>query len=268
MVFTSAIMLWACSKNEPQAPAQQSFQYKDDIGITLTDETHRLCYDPRNVDLISPCYTNYDPVCACEVITFGNACTAEAYGFQNYTEGGCVEQKCVSEPIKRALYNTINCPAQPDYVCGCNGQTYRNECDALRNGVLIYYPGKCDEGITIDPDEIIEKGCFDPRDILSETECPMVLAPVCACGVIEFTNACMARAAGFQNYEQGGCVQNRCESNTLKGIYDKYPINCNNFSGPAVCGCDGNTYQNACFAISNGITAYYPGQCGSIHEDL
>ncbi|MDQ3101434.1 MAG: protease inhibitor Kazal-type [Bacteroidota bacterium] len=29
-------------------------------------------------------------------------------------------------------------------VCGCEGRTYANECEARRNGVTVSYSGECD----------------------------------------------------------------------------------------------------------------------------
>ncbi len=46
--------------------------------------------------------------------------------------------------IDTSLINpTANCPDNYDPVCGCNGVTYGNACDAHINGVLSYTEGEC-----------------------------------------------------------------------------------------------------------------------------
>jgi hypothetical protein len=37
----------------------------------------------------------------------------------------------------------VGCPDALKQVCGCNGKTYRNSCEADREGVTYYSPGKC-----------------------------------------------------------------------------------------------------------------------------
>lgn len=261
-------VLWSCQKTTvDEALPESKIELKDGMTIDAGNVIDRLCFNPLNIDLIGNCPANYDPVCACETITFGNGCTAEAFGFQNYTQGSCLEQKCYSEPVKRALYNTIACPSEPDYVCGCNGITYRNECEALRNGVLVSTPGRCDYGTDINLDSLIEEGCFNPDNIDIVRACPAVIDPVCACGVIQFSNSCEAEAAGFQNWKQGGCVQNRCKSETVKKFFSNFRFTCNAMQ-PRVCGCDGEDYDSWCHALAQGVLAWYPGPCDNPGEDI
>ena len=50
------------------------------------------------------------------------------------------ETLCVDESIidSEALCYEIFAP-----VCGCNGETYSNDCKALNNGILRYEEGEC-----------------------------------------------------------------------------------------------------------------------------
>jgi hypothetical protein len=47
---------------------------------------------------------------------------------------------CIDNYRKRP---EVACPDALKQVCGCNGKTYRNSCEADREGVTYYTPGKC-----------------------------------------------------------------------------------------------------------------------------
>jgi hypothetical protein len=51
----------------------------------------------------------------------------------NHEVGKCVD-----------LLPSPDCPEQQNPVCGCNGQTYRNECVARRDGVNVLASGACE----------------------------------------------------------------------------------------------------------------------------
>lgn len=110
------------------------------------------------------CTMDYIPVCGCNGVTYGNRCGANADGVSVdyvgecediapgsgcnacdgdavlclYPEGDCgTSQQGVCSP-KPEL-----CPRIEDPVCGCDGNSYGNDCVANEMGVSVDYRGEC-----------------------------------------------------------------------------------------------------------------------------
>ncbi|MCO6438047.1 MAG: hypothetical protein J5J06_13220 [Phycisphaerae bacterium] len=115
-----------------------------------------------------------------------------------------------------------NCLAVYDPVCGCDGVTYSNECEAICAGVSIAHPGECRRpcgGLTplppCDGGEFCKfppGACNDPSVQGFCTEipqaCPDVWMPVCGCDGVTYGNDCEADAAGVSIAHPGPCVPN------------------------------------------------------------
>ena len=109
------------------------------------------------------CPENYLPVCGCNDKTFYNSCWAAAAGVSLKAQGTCTQAvkcksnaqcgtgdfcskpdgKCDDEGI--CAQRPILCPPEVNPVCGCNGTTYNNRCEAFLAGVDVKHAGKCEK---------------------------------------------------------------------------------------------------------------------------
>jgi Kazal-type serine protease inhibitor-like protein len=176
-------------------------------------------------------------------------------------------------------------------VCGCDGTTYSNACMADAAGVGVDHAGECAfcGGIT---GAICGTGEFckfadgtcglpDNQGFCQETpvSCPAVLDPVCGCNGTTFSNACIAEGVPLDH--EGPCVplqicggpagvtcpegefckgrEGACGAEA-EGVCTVVPRQCP-VRQLTVCGCDGMTYYNVCFADAARVTVDHFGRC-------
>ncbi len=106
------------------------------------------------------CTDVLDPVCGCDGETYGNSCAAAAVGVNVARKGECDDRSCSSarecgddelcqKPIGdcagagRCQPRPEICTALFDPVCGCDGKTFSNGCNAARSGVNVAHGGEC-----------------------------------------------------------------------------------------------------------------------------
>lgn len=189
------------------------------------------------------------------------------------------------------------CPPVIAPVCGCDGETYSSSCDANLAGTDVAYAGDCGvvsicgglagfacaatEWCDFAPDAVC--GAADQTGVCRARPdaCIAIYAPVCGCDGLTHGNECVANANGVDVAHSGACSDDRrcgdgegvcaaaewcdiavgaeCGS---PGDCRPRPSACPEYYSP-VCGCDGVTYDNPCFAQGSGTDTAYEGACGT-----
>jgi hypothetical protein len=206
--------------------------------------------------LPTACTADYTPVCGCDGNTYGNQCAAHVLGVSVLSKGECPSTDAGTGEVcggfaglrcgrgefcdygatcSSIADGTGTCAPQPqacdtqyDPVCGCDGNTHSNECAAHAKGVSVLARGEC-------------------KPTQPGRTCGGIAALDCDDG--EFCNYEPPLGQGCDGTiaDAAGQCQATPQACTLQ--YDP------------VCGCDGNTYGNACAAHSAGISVAGRGEC-------
>ncbi len=193
------------------------------------------------------CTKEFAPVCGCDGKTYGNACGANAAGTSVVHKGECKpealgchgdwdcgeKQFCnfAQDQACGADDQIGTCSDMPEVcillfapVCGCDGNTYGNSCQAAGAGVSVEHEGECEA-----PKEEFCGGFAGFKCSGENTYCHF--EPEDTCGFADKMGVCRV-------------IPQKCTKEFMP-----------------VCGCDGKTYGNACSAEAAGTSVFAKGPC-------
>ena len=146
-----------------------------------------------------------------KICTTNNQCPGKAKTYCAKAPGDCKGKgKCTNRPN--------GCPDNLKPVCGCDGKTYFNECEAAAAGVNVDHEGACTTGAYGKPCKT-NKQCpasdYCAKDTGKCEEegmcavrpkfCLQIFKPVCGCDNKTYGNACTAHGAGVNIKHDGKC---------------------------------------------------------------
>ena len=193
------------------------------------------------------------------------------------------EGKCGASGICRD--RPEQCPAlfRPEWVCGCDGKTYSSPCGAAQAGASVASEGKCTKSCRANSGCDTGDFCFKNTgkcgangECREQPEvCTQQYDPVCGCDGKTYSNPCYAWRAGTSVASEGECVKpcrnnGNCDAGDFcfkdpgscrsSGVCRPQPEACTHQYDP-VCGCDGKTYSNPCYAWRAGTSVASEGEC-------
>jgi len=242
-------------------------------------------------------------VCGSDGNTYSNECMANCKKVKIVRHCSCEQSTCmkndwmiqngaftppeVEEPEEQEDVREIKpCICGRDYrpVCGDNGQTYSNECQANCQDREIVKYCSCEQETCMLNDIMIENGTLQPKEI-EEPEpepkkpciCARILQPVCGVDGETYGNPCVAACDDIEIAKNCSC-DDECES-LIEEDADYDPemprkadpapkfCACGRDYRP-VCGVNGKTYSNECMATCEDVEVNHYCDCTRVVDGM
>ena len=218
------------------------------------------------------CPRLWDPQCGCDRVTYSNECRRQIAGVCLAHPGACegpsecaTDEDCPAEAFcdcrggcgvaGQCAPRPEVCDADYDPVCGCDGETYSNDCVRRAAGVCIEHPGECAPGRCESNDDCpppsfceCRDGCESPGACTPRPNaCRESYEPACGCDGETYDNDCFRQVAGVCFGHVGPCeALTECEGRG--GVCARIPDECEpGFeSAPVPLGCPGGPEARCC----------------------